>query len=278
VTFGITGVLTCWNTSSGDVVWRHAYAEEFEEPYPKFGAAVSPLIVDGSVYIHVGGAKGGALRKLSLTTGETEWSWSEDGPGCASPILCEVGGRQLVITQSEHFQFAVDAATGEEVWEIPFETEHDQNVITPVVVQDTLYYSGYAAGTHAIRLMPETGPDSIWSVGNISQYMGPPVVTDGVMIGFDHRKKGRLFCLDVATGELLWLTHGRWGRTDSLVVIGDHLGVLSDNGQLSFSKISRDAYRTAAYYNVGKETWAHPAFSDGVMVTKDERHLSVWRF
>jgi outer membrane protein assembly factor BamB len=278
VTLGITGVLTCWDAASGDVVWRKTFEDEFEQAYPKFGAAASPLILDGQVFVPCGGEKGGAFRSFSLETGEVLWSWSEDGPAYASPVLVQHGDRRDLITQSEHFLFAVDAGTGEESWRIPFETAHAQNIITSVAVADTLYYSGYKAGTHAVRLT-DGEPDSLWSQSSIHQFMGSSVVVDGVLIGFDHMKKGRLFCLDASTGEILWLTHGRWGRTASIMVMKPYIVVLSVDGQLSFSKISREKYRTTAQYEVGEsETWAHPAFVDGYIVTKDERHVSVWTF
>ncbi len=281
VTFGITGILTCWDARSGIVIWRKTFDEEFEEGFPEFGAAVSPLILDGKVFVHCGGQKGGALRCFSLESGETVWSWSEDGPAYASPILVEVGGERHLVTQTAHFLLAVDVETGTEIWRLPFETELDQNVITPLSVGDMVYYSGYKAGTHAIRVHKdgEWSAENVWSQTGISQYMGSPVIVDGLIIGFDHRKKGRLFCLDAATGEVLWLTRGRWGRTASVAVIGDHIAVLAIDGELSFVPVSRDGYHTVARYTVGdSETWAHPAFIDGVMVTKEERHLSVWRF
>lgn len=281
VTFGITGILTCWDAQSGKVIWRKTFDDEFEEAYPKFGAAASPLIADGKVFIHCGGPKGGAFRCFSLKSGDVVWSWSEDGPGYASPILVEAGEDRHLVTQTEHFLLAVDVETGAEAWRIPFETAQDQNVITSLSAADTIFYSGYEAGTHAIRVRKDEGwiTEEVWSQAGISQFMGSPVLVDGLLIGFDHKKKGRLFCLDAATGEVLWLTRGRWGKTASIAVIGDHLVVLSVDGELSFVPVSREGYRTAVQYTVGSsDTWAHPAFIDGYIVIKEERHLSVWRF
>jgi outer membrane protein assembly factor BamB len=280
VTFGITGILTCWDTSSGDVIWQKTFADEFEEAYPKFGAAASPLIADGKVFVHVGGQKGGALRCFSLESGEVVWSWSADGPGYSSPILMETAGGQNLVTLAEHFLISLDTTTGEESWHIAFETAQDQNVITTLAASDTLFYSGYEAGSFAIRVQNDGGwkTEEIWNQPGISQFMGSPVLTHGQLIGFDHKKKGRLFGLDASTGEVLWLTRGRWGKTASIAVIGGHIAVLSDDGQLSFVPVSRDGYKTAAHYTVGDETWAHPAFVDGHIIIKEERHVSVWKF
>lgn len=280
VTYGITGVLTCWNTEDGSVTWRRTFDDEFETPYPKFGGAASPIVLGETVVVHVGGEKGGALRAFAMADGETVWSWTGDGPGYASPIVVSHDGKQQLITQSEHFLFAVDADTGAELWRLPFETAHDQNVITPVAAADTLYFSGYEAGTHAIRIPPagKSDPDTIWSQPAISQYMGSPVLAGGMLIGFDHKKKGRLFGLDAATGEVLWLTHGRWGDTASVVAIGDHVSVLSVDGQLSVAPVSRDGFRTAAFYQLApSETWAHPAFVGDLVIVKDEEHVAAWR-
>jgi len=281
VTFGITGVLTCWDLESGDALWRHTFEDEFETPYPAFGAAVSPLVVDGKIYVHVGGKESGAFRCLSLESGETIWSWGGDSPAYASPVLMATGSEPLVVTQSMKFLVGLEAGTGVEAWRIPFETAQEQNTITALIRGDEVIYSGYQAGTHAIRVSRDSAwhTDEVWSQKEISQYMGSPVLADDLLIGFDHKKKGRLFGMDPDTGEMLWVTHGRWGKTASIVLINDHIAVLSIDGQISFSPLSRDGHKTAAYYDVAStETWAHPAFAEGVIVIKDERHVSAWRF
>ena len=68
------------------------------------------------------------------------------------------------------------------------------------------------------------------------------------------------------------------GGTASVVVIGNFISILSVDGELSFVPVSRDGYRTAAYYTFKDKTWAHPAFVDGHIIIKEDRYVSVWKF
>ncbi|HEV8292616.1 MAG TPA: PQQ-binding-like beta-propeller repeat protein, partial [Tepidisphaeraceae bacterium] len=57
VTLGVAGILTCWNASNGDVLWKKT------EPKgtPGFFTASSPLIVDGLVIAQLGGHPAGMM-------------------------------------------------------------------------------------------------------------------------------------------------------------------------------------------------------------------------
>jgi outer membrane protein assembly factor BamB len=57
VTLGVAGILTCWNASNGDVIWKKT------EPKgtPGFFTASSPLIVDGLVIAQLGGHPAGMM-------------------------------------------------------------------------------------------------------------------------------------------------------------------------------------------------------------------------
>jgi outer membrane protein assembly factor BamB len=85
-TLGIGGTLSSFDAANGTVVWRHAFDKEFRATSPTYGAAMSPIVEGGLVIAHVGGPDQGALRAFDAATGQTKWSWTEDGPGYASPV------------------------------------------------------------------------------------------------------------------------------------------------------------------------------------------------
>ncbi|PYT08433.1 MAG: hypothetical protein DMF60_04770, partial [Acidobacteria bacterium] len=88
-TFGISGILSCYDTATGKVKWRKEFSKQFKATSPLFGAATSPIVQNGLVIVHVGGHDSGALTAFNAETGDVKWSWAGDGPGYASPIVFE---------------------------------------------------------------------------------------------------------------------------------------------------------------------------------------------
>ena len=89
-TLGITGILSSWDASSGELLWRWDSEGRFPATAPLFGTATSPLVVGDLVVAHLGGPGRGALLALAADNGAERWRWEGDGPGYASPR----GGRR----------------------------------------------------------------------------------------------------------------------------------------------------------------------------------------
>ena len=143
VTFGIDGALACHDAATGKVVWRHLFKEGYPKPSPRYGVALTPLVVDGTVIAHVGGDEKGSLAAFDLDTGERQWAWEGDGPGYASPIVTEAGGKHQVITQTRSYAVGLSLADGQLLWKMEYKTNFDQNSVTPIVHGDHLILSGY---------------------------------------------------------------------------------------------------------------------------------------
>ncbi len=80
-TYGITGVLACWNADDGKERWRIDALKEMKADNLFFGEAGSPLAAGGRVYV-VGGAKGPAAAAFSAAT-RASWygrNWTRPPP------------------------------------------------------------------------------------------------------------------------------------------------------------------------------------------------------
>ena len=98
--------------------------------------------IRGNVIVHVGGNKSGALMALDGATGTIKWQWKGEGPAYASPVLATFGTSRQVITQSRTHMVGISAADGRLLWNMPFTTAYDQNIVTPIVSGDLVVYSG----------------------------------------------------------------------------------------------------------------------------------------
>ena len=60
VTFGVTGILTCWNAADGAQLWQKKDATA----WPRFYTSASPLLTDGLCVAQVGGDNDGGVAAL----------------------------------------------------------------------------------------------------------------------------------------------------------------------------------------------------------------------
>lgn len=145
--FGVTGILSCVELKTGKFLWQKRFSDRFKRTYPLYGAANSPLIEGELCILGIGGHNDGALAAFNKDTGELVWQVSGDGPSYASPIAVDLAGRRQVIALMQTKLVGVTAETGQLLWQVPFTTSHDMNIITPLVHKEMVIYSGYRKGT-----------------------------------------------------------------------------------------------------------------------------------
>jgi len=280
-TLSISGVLTCRDLATGEARWRREFTGRYKQTSPYYGAAMSPLVDTGRVIAHVGGHDAGALIAFDVRTGETLWSWDGDGPAYASPIIATLGGVRQVVTQTQRFVVGVTADSGKLLWRLPFETPWVQNIVTPLVLDDTLIVSGLEQGIFALR--PEAGKvnwvtRTVWRNDDFALYMSSPVMAASRLCGFSHLRKGQFFCLDPATGKALWAGDGRAADQAAMVSAGGHLLALTDAGELLVIEAKGEGAPIARYRVADSPAWAHPVVIGHDILIKDRTGLARYSF
>lgn len=280
VTFGISGILTCWDTGNGRTVWSHEFSDQHRLTSPLYGHSTSPIVVDGRVIVHVGGHDDGALMAFELTSGKVAWRWTGDGPAYTSPVMVILAGKSHLVTQSQKFHLGVDPTTGTILWREPFATQFDQNSITPLVVGGRVILGGYNQPTVAMEVTGRGNRlriDRKWRNRDIPMYMSSPVLVGGRVFGLTHRRRGQLFCADAVTGKVVWATPGRLAENAAIVAVGRVLLVLTTAGDLLVVAAEGDGYKELAKYRVSESaTWAHPALVGSKLLVKNREHLLVF--
>ncbi len=281
-TLGISGILSCFDAADGRLLWQERFASRFSRTSPTFGTAMSPVIDDGRVIAHVGGPGDGALTAFDVATGEVAWAWTGDGPGYSSPVVAEIGGTRQVVTLSESFLVGVSADDGALLWKLPFTTPYVQNAVTPIVSGDTVIYSGLDQPVRALELKKSAAgwaTEPVWENDAVAAYMSTPVLENGRLFGFSHKKRGQFFGLDASTGKTLWLSDGRQGDNAAIVAGGGALFLLTTGSELIVAPQTGDTFSPIRTWPVAESpTWAHPVvMNDGVLV-KDKDTLALLRF
>ena len=281
-TLSINGTLSAFDAGTGKPLWRKPFTGEFDASSPDFGAAMSPLIDDGLVIAHVGGNKSGALSAFDAATGAVRWQWKGDGPGYASPVTGTFAGTRQIITQSRSYLIGLSAADGRLLWQVPFTTSYAQNIVTPVVLEDLVIYSGIDQPLTAVRVAAANGQWSarqVWRAESVPMYMSSAVVSGGHLYGLTHRNKGQFFCVDPKTGKVLWTTRGREAENAALIATGDLLIATTTEGELVVAHRDPAKFDVLKRYTVAESPiWAHPAPAGRGLLIKDSEKLAYWVF
>jgi outer membrane protein assembly factor BamB len=278
-TLGITGVFSCYDLTRGKLAWRKDFGQRFGEKAPDFGTAMSPMVDRGLVILHAGGDTKGGLVALDAATGTEKWAWTQEGPSYASPIAVEIAGKRQIITQSRQNIIGIWADNGALLWKIPFDTEYVQNIVTPVVYNDLLIFSGINKGVFAVRAGWRDNKwvtDTVWHNKEVSMYMNSPVVNGNLLFGMSHKNKGQFFCLDMATGKTLWTGDPRQGENAAMLIAGNTIFSLTNDAELIITSATNKASTVLKKYKVANSpTWAHPAISGKRILIKDENSLAL---
>jgi outer membrane protein assembly factor BamB len=277
-TFGISGILSAIDVESGKVLWRTPPAS----PLPLYGSATSPIVDGDRVIVFTGGHDKGALTAFDVATGTVRWRWGGDGPGYSSPVIGTFDGTRQIVTQSERRVVGVSAADGTLLWEMPFQTSFDQNVVTPLISHGLVISSGLEQPTVALRISrkgKEWQAEEAWRNPQVSMYMSSPATAEQAIFGLSHRNRGQFFALDAVSGKTLWTSRGREGDNASIVRAGGLLLLSTTNAELIVARASSTAFEEVKRYTIADSaTWAHPAYAGRVIVVKDVEKLIVWSY
>jgi outer membrane protein assembly factor BamB len=278
-TFGISGVLSCYDIKSGKLRWRKETSGQFDNALPEYGVASSPVVDRGLLIVNAGGDSG-ALMAYNAETGEEKWSCKADSTSYASPVVADLGGVRQVITVSQQSIIGVAADSGALLWRIPYPASGPVSIPTPVLYRQTVICSSFGRGTRAFTITKrgnEWVTEQTWYNPDVSMWMNTPVVSGDFLFGLSQKKRGQFVYLDVRTGKVLWLSEGRAGDYAVILKSDKKLFIQTIDGNLLVANITDQGYEQFRRYQVAdSETWAHPAFIKNQILVKDLEHLALW--
>ena len=274
-TLGISGIVSAFDTGDGTLLWQHPAPQTD----PLYATAMSPLADGGNVIFHVGGHDQGALTAFDADTGQVTWRWDGDGPAYGSPVLADIGGTRHLVTITQEHVVGISAATGELLWERPFESNSTNNSITPIVYDDSIIVSGHNLGVSRFRPVQRGGQwltETLWDNQDVGLFMSNGVLVEDTFFSLSHTNSGQFFAVDVVTGETLWSTQGREATNTALVKAGGLLFLLNDDAELIVARASRAGFEPLRRYTVSDSvTWAQPAISGNRLFVKDDSTLAL---
>ena len=277
-TLGVTGLVKAWDTKTGRPLWSKDFSKTVDTSKLFCGTAASPLAVGNWVVIQTGSdVHGGQMVALDPANGTVAWEWRGPGPGYASPVVFDIGGKKQIVTLTNTSIIGIDAANGKELWSTPFPDEWHENIATPIWTGTRLIVSGTRQGTHAYSIALTAGKwqaTEVWKNAEVAMYMSSPVFGDGLIYGHSARKKGQFVALDAETGKLRWATEGREGEHASVLLTPRNLIYLTNGADLVVAYRGSPAFALEKRYDVAEaETWAMPVLLGPDILVRDATGL-----
>lgn len=275
-TFGRGGDLACWNLLDGKSLWRRNVGDEGGDA-PRWGHSSSPLVAGRLVVVQGGGsARTIAYDKM---TGEVAWKTGRGVAGYAALVSMELGGEATILAFHGTGLAALDAKTGDELWNIPWQTSYDVNATTPVVSDDMVFISsGYGSGS-ALLKVSRTGAETVWRNEAIASHHSDPHLIDGHLYGYSgqsHQNKGAFKCVELRTGKEKWATNGMgWG---TCAFADGHLICCDIKGNLYLLKPQPQAFMKVtelpeALGDVKGPVWTIPVVANGRLYLRFKQRL-----
>jgi outer membrane protein assembly factor BamB len=277
-TFGITGVLACWDAKTGKPVWKIDTLADAKKDNLTFGLSASPLIAGDNVIVQGGGKGSQGLKAYDRKTGKQAWTAGKDPSSYAAPVLLD---KNIVALTGANLESV--SPNGETRWQFPFKDRLNESSTTPIKVGDLFIAASVTAGAIAVKESEKDGKpavEQVWKNPALTCYFSTPVAADKehlfVVTGtISVNPTVTLRCVETATGKEIWKKPNVGKYHAALLRLGDgNLLMHSDaTGDLHLLAPNVKEYQELAKSKACGATWAHPAIADGKIYVRDNKEL-----
>ncbi len=270
-------VLHCLDAETGKSLWTKDLIKEHAGHNISWKNAASP-VVDGKKLFIAGGGPGESLLALNEDTGAVVWKGQDETITHATPVVVDILGVRQVIFFAKSGLVSVAEKDGALLWRFPFKFS-TSTAASPVVLGDIVYCSAaYGIGGGACKISKQGDGFTVTELykvpdNKLANHWSTPVVKDGYLYGiFSHKQYGTapLKCVELATGEIKWTQPG-FGQ-GNVILVGDQILALTDDGQLVVVKAKPDGYEESARAKVlNGKCWTTPALSNGKLYIRSTK-------
>ena len=266
------GDLYALDAKSGSILWTKNLLKNFQGKRPMWGYSGSPLIIGGKIVMETGSPTG-SLICLKTENGELIWKAGDSEAGYATPILNE---SEEILIFNEFGLVIHDFKTGKIKKKYQHKTRYGINAAQPLIYENNIFVSSaYGKGAALIDFTKRV-PKAIWESESYSCQMASLVRKGRYSFGIHGQAGGRseqskLFCLDLETGKEKWSERGFGLGT--VLLVRDHLVILSDRGELCLANATPDKFIEKARFQIlsGKNNWTPPTYVNGRMYCRSSQ-------
>ncbi len=267
--------LHCLDAVSGAVQWEHDLPQEYGARNGGVHSQ-SPWVENGRVFVSIDAATE-CLMAFDAMTGDLLWRSNTGFLTYASPVGATIHGVRQIIFPDRCGLVSVAPDSGQPLWRYRQTCTTCQGP-SPVVQGEIVLAtknSGYHTGdTDAVRIDYADGVFSthvLWTKQGFGDLYTTLVVDGDSVYG---TSGGRLYCLDLATGEERWRSPDGVGFKS--VILADHFLLGQNSRTLVLAEASPLGYHELARSQLPQYYWADnsPSFGNGRIYMRRDGVLS----
>lgn len=284
--FGTYGT-ACLRTSDGSVVWKRT---DLNCDHVQ-GPGSSPILWKDMLILHLEGSDVQFITALDKKTGKT--IWRTDRPpdlmnriprigrkAYITPIIINVDGKDLLISNGSAVCIAYDILTGAEVWRIV--QGEDSTISMPFSENGMVYFftsfvtpPGEQQYCELFGVNPAgrgdiTATNIIWRQKFPVLQLQTPVIKDGLIYLVDSRDN--LHCIDATSGKTYYSRRLQGKYNSSPVYAGGNIYFASVNGETLIIKEGKEL-SIAARNKLPGQIYATPAILKNSIIIRNSEYL-----
>lgn len=287
VHYGSMGT-ACINSSDGSVVWTRT---DFKCRHAQ-GPASSPILYKNMLILHYEGTDVQFIVALDKTNGKLIWKIDrpvepyEPLEGIArkayiTPLIMNVKGRDMLISNGSAVCVAYEPETGKELWRVVDGAE--STIAMPIMEKGIVYwYTGFTVTdgnkyTELLAVNPDgkgdiTNSNVIWKKRELlsENQSLTPIIKDGLI--YTINTKRTLMCIDAASGKEVWATHVTSNYSASPVYLNGNIYFFSTRGEVLVIKAGKK-YDLLSKSMMDSGIWATPAFLRNSAIVRTQKYL-----
>ncbi len=259
------------------------WSKDFGRYVSAHGFGGSPILVDDKVILANSqdaeelppGVQPGdsSILALDAKSGETVWETPRKSvrTSYGAPSVAMVNGKKMLIfAETGDGLFALDAATGKEVWNNKVFTK--RSVSCPLVLGDIVIGTeGSGGGGNILFGVNLNGQHELkFEIKRAAPYVPTPVAKDELL--FLWADNGIVSCVDAKTGESYWSERIGGNVSSSPVIAGDKLLGIAENGTLTVLSASRN-FQQLGKVELEEITRSTPLLAEDYLLVRTDSHL-----
>jgi len=284
--FGRYGT-ACIFTDSGKIKWIR---DDLECQHIQ-GPGSSPILYKNMLILHIEGIHIQYIIALDKSSGETIWKterpkevYDQLKPigrkAYVTPIIVNIDGRDMLISNGSAACIAYDPVTGEEIWRIV--GGEDSTIAMPFFEDGLVYFhtsfvtDGEGNRYAELLCVDPVGTDDIgktnvlWRIQTPILQLSTPVIKDGLIYTID--TKSILMCIDAKSGEIIWSERLKGKFNASPIYAAGRVYVSSTRGEVIVIKAGKKL-EIIAENKLEGEIWTTPVILNNNILIRTSEYL-----
>jgi len=282
--FGRYGT-ACLSTHDGGLIWKR---DDLECMHIQ-GPGSSPILYKNLLILHLEGTDHQLITALDKATGKTIWEIERPKEvydvlkpigkkAYITPLILQVNGKDVMISNGSAATMAYDPITGEEIWRIV--RGEDSTIAMPFTENGIVFFhSGFVVDEEKNKFaeLMAVNPDGKgdiastnikWKIETPILQLSTPVIKDGLIYNVD--TKNIMMCLDANSGETVWSHRLRGKYNSSPIIAAGNVYFTSTNGKITVVSEGREL-KIITENSLEGEIWTTPvAISNNLLIRTSE--------